>query len=232
MVKKKLINDAFMTTLPILVSYVVLGFGFGILLRNAGYGLIWAVAMSMFIYAGSMQYVGVSLLTGPATILTTILTTVMVNARHLFYSISMIKKYQDAGGFKPYLVFALTDETYALLSNEKHEGLDREHKNFYYFFVSFFNQIYWVLGTLLGSIFYQTLPFNTAGIEFAMTALFIAAFMENWLRGKNRLPALIGLIITLISRLIFGKVIFLIPAMVIITMILVVLKPKLEVIYE
>ena len=106
--QKNIITDAFIKTLPILVSYLVLGFGFGILLRTAGYGLLWAMAMSLFIYAGSMQFVGVSLITGPATIVMTILTTIMVNARHLFYSISMIKKYQDAGKIKPYLAFALT----------------------------------------------------------------------------------------------------------------------------
>ncbi|NLB20663.1 MAG: AzlC family ABC transporter permease, partial [Clostridium sp.] len=119
--QKTIIKDAFIKTLPILVSYMVLGFGFGILLRTAGYGLLWAMAMSIFIYAGSMQFVGVSLITGPATIVMTILTTIMVNARHLFYSISMIKKYQDAGKIKPYLAFALTDETYAVLSNEDYK---------------------------------------------------------------------------------------------------------------
>lgn len=227
-----MIKDAFIKTLPILVSYLVLGFGFGILLKNAGYGLIWAMAMSMFVYAGSMQYVGVSLIAGPATILMTILTTFMVNARHLFYSISMIKKYQETGKFKPYLIFSLTDETYALLSNDNYPNQNDENLPLFYFLVSFFNQTYWVLGTMLGSIFYQALPFNTAGIEFSMTALFISAFTEGWLRGRNRLSAIIGLGITLGSRLVFGSKLFLIPAMLMITGILVLLKPKGEVGYE
>lgn len=232
MIRKKIIKDAFIKTLPILVSYLVLGFGFGILLKNAGYGLIWAMAMSMFIYAGSMQYVGVSLIAGPATILMTILTTVMVNARHLFYSISMIKKYQEVGKFKPYLIFSLTDETYALLSSDNYLNQNDENLPFFYFLISFFNQTYWVLGTMLGSIFYQALPFNTAGIEFSMTALFISAFTEAWLRGRNRLSAIIGLGVTLGSRLVFGGNLFLIPAMLMITGILVLLKPRGEVGYE
>ena len=228
--QKTIIKDAFIKTLPILVSYMVLGFGFGILLRTAGYGLLWAMAMSIFIYAGSMQFVGVSLITGPATIVMTILTTIMVNARHLFYSISMIKKYQDAGKIKPYLAFALTDETYAVLSNEDYK--DQDNQYLFYFLVSIFNQSYWVIGTMLGSIFHQVLPFNTAGIEFSMTALFIAAFTEGWVRGKNRVPAILGLTITLACRLVFGQEIFLIPAMLIITMALIILRPKLEVTYE
>ena len=98
-----------MTSLPVMAGYIVLGTGFGILLRSAGYGALWALAMSLFIYAGSMQFVGVSLITGAASVLTTAVTTVMINARHLFYSISMISRYKDAGKVKPYLIFALTD---------------------------------------------------------------------------------------------------------------------------
>ena len=112
--KHEVIKQAFYKTLPVMAGYIVLGIGFGILLRNAGYGTAWAFAMGVFIYAGSMQYVGVSLLTGGASVLTTILTTVMVNARHLIYSISMIEPYKDTGKYKPYLIFALTDETYSM----------------------------------------------------------------------------------------------------------------------
>lgn len=112
----------------------------------------------------------------------TILTTIMVNARHLFYSISMIKKYQDSGRYKPYLIFSLTNESYALLANGNYKDLDKQY--FFYFFVSLFNQIYWIIGTMLGSVFYEMLPFNRAGIEFSMTVLFIAAFTEIWLSKK------------------------------------------------
>lgn len=191
-------------------------------MRNAGYGVLWTAAMSAFIYAGSMQYVGVSLLTGGASVLTTALTTIMVNARHLFYSISMIDTYKDAGQFKPYMIFALTDETYSLLCDGTTP--DGTEPNLYRFFVSLFNQCYWVSGSVLGSLLGTVLPFPTTGIEFSMTALFVAAFTEQWLTTKDHVPALTGLLSTLLCLLVFGRERFLIPAMLLITLILTILR--------
>ena len=209
-----------------MAGYIVLGIGFGILMRNAGYGVLWTAAMSGFIYAGSMQYVGVSLLTGGASVLTTILTTIMVNGRHLFYSISMVDKYKDAGKYKPYMIFALTDETYSLLCDGKApEGSD---PNVYRFFVSLFDQSYWVTGSILGSLLGAVLPFSTAGIEFSMTALFITSFTEQWLTTKDHIPALTGLLITLLCLVIFGRDNFLIPAMLLITLVLPLLRGREE----
>lgn len=222
--KKQIVKKAFITSLPVMAGYIILGIGFGILLRDAGYGVLWALSMSVFIFAGSMQYVGVSLIAGGASILTTILTTIMVNARHLFYSISMVEKYKDAGKYKPYMIFALTDETYSLLCDGKTP--DEEHANFYRFLVSLFNQSYWVLGSVLGSLLGAILPFSTAGIEFSMTALFIASFTEQWLSTKDHVPALTGLISTAICLIIFGPDRFLIPAMLIITLILSLLRNR------
>ena len=221
----KTIKRAFYTSLPVLVGYLIIGFGFGIVLRDAGYGLIWAIAMSLCIYAGSMQYVGISLITAPATLLTTILTTLTVNARHLFYSISLVSKYRGAGKFKPYLIFALTDETYALLSEEHRE--DDPDRYLYYFLVSLFNHAYWMVGTILGSVFAAALPFDTAGINFSMTALFISAYTEQWISGNNRVSAVVGLVVTLAARLLFGRDLFLIPSMIGITVILLLLRKKL-----
>lgn len=161
---KELISKAFLKSLPVMAGYSVLGIGFGILLRNAGYGVIWAFAMSALIYAGSMQYVGISLLTGGASVITTIITTVMVNARHLFYSISMIDKYKGAGKYKPYLIFALTDETYSLLCDDK--GPDEEKINQYRFYVSLFDQSYWVIGSVIGSLLGAMLPFQRRVLSF------------------------------------------------------------------
>ena len=209
-----------------MAGYVVLGTGFGILLRNAGYGVLWAAAMSLLIYAGSMQYVGVSLLTGGASVLTTLLTTFMVNARHLFYSISMVDTYKDAGRYKPYMIFALTDETYSLLCDGKvPEGAD---PNTYRFLVSLFNQSYWVAGSVIGSLLGSVLPFSTAGIEFSMTALFIASFTEQWLTTRDHIPALTGLLSTLLCLVIFGKDRFLIPTMLLITLVLTLLRRREE----
>ena len=221
----KVIRQAFVQSIPVMAGYIVLGIGFGILLRGAGYGVGWAFAMSLLIYAGSMQFVGVSLLAGGASILTTAFTTVMVNARHLFYSISMIGRYQNAK-YKPYLIFALTDETYSILSDGTvPEGADPD---LYRFLLSLFDQCYWVAGNVLGSLLGSVLPFSAEGIEFSMTALFIASFTQQWLTTKEHLPALTGLLGTLACLLIFGPQSFLIPAMLLITLVLSLLRPRLD----
>lgn len=214
--KNTAIRTAFLDTLPVMAGYVFLGFGFGILLYRSGYGFLWAVAMSLFIYAGSMQYLTVSLLTGGAGLLTAALTTVVVNARHLFYGISMVDAYKGAGRKKPYMIFALTDETYSLVSqNQVPNGISRHS---YCFLVSAFDHIYWVAGTALGSLTGTLLPINYEGIEFALTALFVTIFVEQWLSTKEHLPAAIGTVSTLLCLLVFGKDIFLIPSMVIIAL--------------
>ena len=223
--KPVIVRKAFLKSLPVMAGYVVLGIGFGSLLRNGGYGVLWSVAMAVLIYAGSMQYVGIGLLAGGAGILTTILTTVMVNARHLFYSISMIDRYKNAGRYKPYMIFALTDETYSLLCDG--ETPDPEYADLYRFLVSLFNHLYWITGCVLGSLLGAVLPFSTAGIEFSMTALFIASFTEQWLRTKDHIPALTGLLATLLCLVVLGPENFLIPAMLLITLILTLLRGRL-----
>ena len=220
--KKSAVRTAFVDTLPVMAGYVFLGFGFGILLVQSGYGPLWAFAMSLFIYAGSMQYLTVSLLTGGAGLLTAALTTVVVNARHLFYGISMVDAYKGAGRKKPYMIFALTDETYSLVvQNQVPEGISRHG---YCFLVSVFDHIYWVAGTVLGSLTGALLPINYEGIEFALTALFVTIFVEQWLSVKDHRPALIGVGSTLLCLLLFGKDVFLIPSMAIIALTLTILR--------
>lgn len=209
-----------------MAGYIVLGIGFGILLRNAGYGVLWAFAMSCFIFAGSMQYVGISLIAGGAGMITTILTTIMVNARHIFYSISMIDKYKGAGKYKPYMIFALTDETYSLLVDDK--GPSEETLNKYRFFVSMFNQCYWIIGSVIGSLLGAVLPFSTAGIEFSMTALFIASFTEQWLTSRDHSSAVTGLVCTVLCLIVCGPNNFLIPSMLLITLVLTLLRAREE----
>ena len=224
---KKFIKLAFIKSLPVLAGYVVLGIGFGILLRTAGYGTIWAFAMSTLIFAGSMQYVSIGLITTGATFLTTAITTLMVNARHLFYSISMIDRYKNSGKWKPYLIFSLTDETYSLLCDgETPEGVNA---NTYRGLVSLFNHSYWIIGSVVGNILGAALPFSTKGIEFSMTALFVASFTEQWTSTKNHVPAITGLVCTILCLIIFGVDNFLIPAMLLITLVLTILRKKMEV---
>jgi len=224
--KMRTVRQAFYRSVPVLAGYVVLGIGFGILMRNAGYGVLWTAAMSLFIYAGSMQYVGVGLLSGGASVLTAAVTAFMVNARHLFYSISMIDKYRDAGKYRPYLIFALTDETYSLLCDGKTpEGTDPQ---LYRFLLSLFNHSYWFLGSIAGNLLGGVLPFSTAGIEFSMTALFIASFTEQWLTAGDHNPALTGVLCTAACLLVFGRESFLIPAMLLITLVLTLLRRREE----
>ena len=214
--KRNAIRAAFLDTVPVMTGYVFLGFGFGILMYQSGYGVLWAGAMSLFIYAGSMQYVAVGLLTSGAGLVTTALTTLVVNARHLFYGISMIDAYKGSGRKKPYLIFALTDETYSLVSqNQPPEGISRHG---YCFLVSLFDQIWWITGTILGSLAGRVLPIDLEGIEFVLTALFVTIFVEQWLSTKNHLPAIIGLAATGGCLLVFGRDVFLIPSMVIIAL--------------
>ena len=220
----KTVKAAFVKSMPVMAGYVILGIGFGILAWNGGYGLPWVLAMSLLIFAGSMQYVGIGLLQGGASVLITAVTTVMVNARHLFYSISMIGRYKDAGKYKPYLVFALTDETYSLLCDGKTP--EETDPGLFRFLVSLFNQAWWVTGSLAGALLGGVLPFSTAGIEFSMTALFIASFTEQWITMKDHLPALTGLFGTLACLLAFGPERFLIPAMLLITLVLTLLRNR------
>ena len=208
---KRLLRTAFLDTVPVMAGYVFLGFGFGILMQQSGFGFLWAGAMSLFIYAGSMQYVAVSLLTSGASLLTAGLTAFLVNAQHLFYGISMVDSYKGTGRKKPYLIFGLTDETYSLVSQVQiPEGLSRTG---YCFWVTLFDHIYWVGGTLLGALTGSLLPINYEGVEFALTALFVTIFVEQWLSTRKHGPAILGVAATTLSLLIFGKDIFLIPSM-------------------
>ena len=217
--KHNIFHTVFKDTLPVMTGYVFLGFGFGILLQQNGYGVLWSLAMSLFIYAGSMQYMAISLLSGGAGLLTAALTTLVVNARHLFYGISMVDAYKGAGKKKPYLIFALTDETYSLVSrNQVPEGISR-HK--YCFLVSLLNQSYWVAGSVLGSLAGSLLPINYEGIEFVLTALFVTIFVEQWIATRNHFPAIVGVAASALCLIVFGKDIFLIPSMCLIAAILI-----------
>lgn len=214
--KNKTVKTAFLDSLPVMTGYVFLGFGFGILMHKNGYGLLWSLAMSLFIYAGSMQYVAVTLMTSGASFLSAALTTLVVNARHLFYGISMVDAYKGTGRKKPYLIFALTDETYSLVSkNQIPDGVDHHS---YCFLVSLFDHAYWVTGTALGALAGSLIPINYEGIEFVLTALFVTIFVEQWLSVRDHRPALIGIGASVICLLLFGKDLFLIPSMLIIAL--------------
>ena len=205
-----------------MTGYLILGAGFGIVLNEAGYGAVWSFGMSAFIYAGSCQYLLVELLGRGAGLLQVAVATLLVNARHLFYGLSMVDTYKDAGKKKPYLIFALTDETYSLVTGTGRvpEGMSRLS---YCFLVSALNQSYWVAGSVLGSLLGQ-LPLDFTGVEFVLTALFVTMFTEQWHSTKNHLPALIGLGSTALCLLVFGSDIFLIPSMALIALLLTLMR--------
>lgn len=209
--KRSLLKTVFLDTVPVLTGYLFLGAGFGILLSEAGYGPGWALLMSVCIYAGSGQYLLVSLLTSGASLLSNAIATLLVNARHLFYGISLIDTYKNAGKKKPYMIFGLTDETYSLVTQAKlSEGVDRTA---YCFWVTLFDQCYWILGCTLGNLAGYLLPIDFTGVSFVLTALFVTMFVEQWLSTKDHGPALIGVLCTAACLLIFGSELFLIPSM-------------------
>lgn len=217
------LSKALKATLPVLPGYLVIGAGFGIVLNSKGYGVLWAFLMGTFIYAGSMQYAAIDLLSGGASLVAAALTTLMVNARHIFYGLSVLGKYKGAGAKKPYLIFALTDETYSLVGPEDSaEETDNAHN--YYFFVSLLNHIYWIIGCVSGSLIGSIFNFAPKGIDFALTALFVSVFTEQWLSTKDHAAALIGILSSAVCLIIFGADNFLIPSMILITVLLALLK--------
>ena len=222
----KTLRYAFARTLPIMAGYLVLGLGFGVLLQSKGYGVGWSLAMSTLIYAGSMQYVTIDLLAGGASLISAALMTLMVNARHLFYGISMLDKYKGTGWKKPYLIYAMCDETFSVnYTAEIPEGVDR---GWFYFFVSLLDEFYWFLGATLGGILGGLLRFNTEGLDFVMTAMFVVIFMDQWLKEKHHFSAWIGLIASVACLLIFGADNFLIPTMICILVALTALRKPVE----
>ena len=200
------VRNAFKSSLPVLAGYLVLGAGFGMMMKAAGYSPFWALAMSVFVYAGSMQYAAVGLLSGGARLVTLALTTLMVNARHLFYGISMLEPYRKAGAAKPYLIFALTDETYSLVCDGRRSVREC-------LLLSLFDQLYWVAGSVAGALLGEVVPFSTQGVDFALTALFLTVFTDQWLHSKNHFPAVCGAGVSVLCLGIFGPDRFLIPAM-------------------
>lgn len=218
-------KDVLLRTLPVLAGYLVLGIGFGIVMVSKGYGPVWSLAMGGFIYAGSMQYVAADLLSAGASLITTALTTLLVNARHLFYGISMLERYRKAGRAKPYLIFGLTDETYSLVASSKApDEKDADSSNILtnrdLFRITLIDHTYWVTGCLLGGLIGTVVPWDFAGVDFALTALFVCILTEQWLSTRDHIPALIGLGATLLSLLVFGTESFLLPAMAMIVVLL------------
>lgn len=224
--KTKALKAAFPVTIPVLTGYLVLGMAFGILSNSNGYHVGWILLMSTFIFAGSMQFVAITLLTSGVNIIGVIFMTLMINARHLFYGLSMLDKFKEMGKRKPYMIFSLTDETFSLLCGvEAPEDINQE---WFYFFIAILNHGYWILGSAVGGILGSVIAFNTQGIEFVMTALFVVIFLDQWEKNNNHIPAIIGVTGSLICLIIFGARNFILPSMVVIAVALTVFKKLIE----
>lgn len=223
---KTTLKRAFKDSLPILAGYLALGMGFGVMLQSKGYSFWWALLMSITMFAGSGQYAGVDFLASGATILTTAVMTFIINARHFFYGFSLLDKYKGAGILKPYMIFGLTDETYSIVCSAKLDKTINPKK--YYFFLTALNHCYWITGCTLGAVLGEFLPFDSKGIDFAMTALFIVIMVEQWLGTKEHLPAILGIVTTIVCLIVFGADMFIIPSMVLIATELLLFRKRLD----
>lgn len=224
--KKKALKAAFPYTIPVMMGYLFAGMAFGVLFQSKGYHFGWAALMSLLVYAGSMQFVAVNFFVPGVSFLNVILMTFMVNVRHVFYGLSMLEKFKDMGKKKPYMIFSLTDETYSLLCAAKPpQGVE---KNWFFFFIALLHQIYWIVGSVLGGLAGELITFNTEGIDFTLTALFVVIFVEQWLGAKSHIPAIAGVAAAILCLLIFGPSNFILPSMIVIVCILMAFQKPID----
>ena len=201
---RKALAAAFPVTVPVLMGYLAIGIAFGLMLQEIGYNFIWAFFMSLTIYAGSGQYLGVTLLATAAALGTVAVMTLLINFRHLVYGLSLLEKFRGMGIRKLYMIFSLTDETYALLSSAQ-APVGVNPKNFY-FAIALLDHAYWILGSVIGAVAGALIPIDTQGIDFAMTALFVVIAIDQWKAYKNHFPALLGAAATVVFLIVVGGI--------------------------
>lgn len=223
---RKAFKTAFPYTIPILTGFLFLGISYGIYMRVLGFSALYPIFMSMLIFAGSMEFVTASMLLSGFNPVGAVLLTLMVNARHIFYGITMVSKYKNVGKKKWYLIFGMCDESFSInCSVDVPEGVD---KGWFYFWVTVLNQSYWVLGATCGALLGSLLTFDTNGLAFVMTALFVVIFLDSWLKEKKHFSSLLGLGVSVLCLVLFGAEKFLVPAMCVIFLVLSLAKPFLE----
>ncbi len=225
-VRKKAFLAAFPKTIPIMMGFLLLGMSYGIYMKVSGFSFVYPLCMSLVIFGGSLEFVAVTMLLGSFAPLQTFLMALMIQARHLFYGIALLEKYKGTGLKKTYLIFGMCDESFSInCSADVPEDVD---KGWFYFFVTVLNQFYWVAGATLGGVLGSFIRFNTEGLDFVMTAMFVVIFLEQWLKEKKHYTALIGVLASALCLLVFGADSFLIPTMVCILCFLTVFRKPIE----
>lgn len=224
--RRKALKAAFPCTIPIMTGFIFLGASYGIYANASGFSFVYPLFMSMLIYGGSLEFVAVEMLLSPFAPLQVFIMALLIQARHLFYGLSMLDKFKGLGWKKFYLIYGMCDETFSVnYTADIPEDVDR---GWFMFFVTLLNQFYWVASATAGGIIGSLLKINTDGISFVMTAMFVVIFMDQWLKEDNHISSLIGLGVSLICLLIFGEDSFMIPTMITIIVLLTVFRRKLE----
>lgn len=217
---------AFPYTVPILAGFLFLGIAYGIYMKSLGFNAMYPILMSLTIFAGSMEFVAATLLLGAFHPMSALFLTLMVNARHLFYGMSMLDRYKGTGKKKWYLIFGLCDESFSInCTADIPVDVD---KGWFMFFVTLLNHVYWVVGATIGGVFGALVQFNTEGLDFVLTALFVVIFLEQWRKGKEHQSALVGVGLSTVALILFGGSNFIIPAMLMILGVLTIFRKRLE----
>ena len=223
---RKAFSAAFPKTIPIMMGFLFLGMSYGFYMKVSGFSFVYPLCMSLVIFGGSLEFVAVTMLLGSFAPVQTFLMALMIQARHLFYGIALLEKYKGTGLKKAYLIFGMCDESFSInCSAEIPEDVD---KGWFYFFVTVLNQFYWVTGATLGGLLGSFLTFNTEGLDFVMTAMFVVIFLEQWLKEKKHYTALIGVLVSAACLLVFGADSFLIPTMICILCFLTLFRKPIE----
>lgn len=223
---KKAFKAAWPKTIPIMAGFLFLGFSYGVYMNVSGFSFVYPMVMSAVIYGGSLEFLTVSMLLSPFAPLQVFTVSLMIQARHLFYGISMLEKYKGTGFKKLYLIYGMCDETFSVnYIAEVPNGVDR---GWFMFFVTLLNQIYWVAGATLGGLFGSLITFNTKGLDFVMTALFAVIFLDRLMTEKKHYTAAIGVLSALLCRIVFGADSFMLPTMGLMLLLLTAFKRPLE----
>lgn len=224
--RRKALKAAFPHTLPILTGFAFLGLAYGIYMNTSGFPFYYPMLMSMLIFGGSLEFIAVEMLLGPFAPLQVFIMALLIQARHLFYGLSILEKYKGMGWKKFFLIFGMCDETFSInYTAEAPEGVD---KGWFLFFITLLDYLYWTVSATTGGLIGSLLKFDTSGISFVMTAMFVVIFLDQWLKEKNHVSSIIGLSVSALCLICFGPDSFMIPTMLIILGLLTLLRPRLE----